>query len=102
MAGYIRELYKLIARSPGWRKVRSERIKLDRGQCRVCTKRKRLQVHHVRPFRLRPELELDINNTITLCGRCHILIGHLDNWKSFNSNLAADVQAIFNRIKFRP
>ncbi len=101
MSGYCRELYKIVSRSSGWAKVRKERIGRD-GGCRCCGKKKLLQVHHIRPFHIRPELELDIDNTITLCGRCHLLIGHLDNWKSYNNHLAHDVKIISGRIKGRP
>jgi hypothetical protein len=50
-----------------------------------------LQVHHIKPFHLHPNLELDPRNLITLCelpGRDHhLLIGHLDEWESYNVNV---------------
>ncbi|HAS17425.1 MAG TPA: hypothetical protein DCR39_05940 [Nitrospiraceae bacterium] len=98
MAGYIRELYKLVSRSSGWTSVRSARIKLDRGQCRACGRKVNLQVHHIKSFHMFPAMELDIRNTITLCGRCHILIGHLDNWKSCNTEVIHDSHKLRWRI----
>ncbi|GCE16544.1 HNH endonuclease [Dictyobacter kobayashii] len=63
----------------------------------VCGHRgKGLQVHHIKPFHLYPELELDPNNLITLCeirGRTHhLLIGHLDDWESYNIRVRADTK----------
>lgn len=55
-----------------------------------------VQVHHIKPFHLHPNLELDPDNLITLCevkGReHHLLLGHLDNWESYNVNVRADVK----------
>ncbi|MBU0665338.1 MAG: HNH endonuclease [Proteobacteria bacterium] len=101
MAGAWRELTKLATRSPGWKKVREGRIKIDGKRCRACTKKFNLQVHHIQPFHLQPELELDLDNTLTLCGRCHLLIGHLDCWQSANQNVLVDVTTISLRIKER-
>lgn len=101
MAGFWRELTKRATRSPGWGKVRTERIRLDGGRCRACGKKRNLQAHHIQPFHLQPELELDLDNTLTLCGRCHLLIGHLDYWKAYNKKVLADVATIINRIKER-
>lgn len=65
--------------------------------CMACGHRGRgLQVHHIKPFHLHPNLELDPNNLITLCeikGReHHLLLGHLDDWESYNPNVRADVK----------
>jgi len=71
MAGICREIIKAVTRSPGWVKIRKQRLELDGGKCRACGKKSiGLQVHHIEPFHLKPELELDIENTITHCGRC--------------------------------
>lgn len=102
MAGFWREVGKRISRSPGWGKVRARRIEIDGGRCRACGRMVNLQVHHVRPFNVAPALELDIRNTITLCGRCHIMLGHLDNWKSHNAQVVHDAHSTFSRIKGRP
>lgn len=101
MAGFWREQSKQVTRSSGWDKVRAERIKIDGKCCRACTKKRNLQVHHIQPVHLVPSLELDIYNTVTLCGRCHLLIGHLDCWRSFNAAVLADVSTIIDRIKER-
>lgn len=44
----------------------------DNYTCQFCLKRGgKLQADHIRPFRLFPELRLDINNGRTLCITCH-------------------------------
>ncbi|HET8843661.1 MAG TPA: HNH endonuclease signature motif containing protein [Ktedonobacteraceae bacterium] len=82
-------------RSPEWDRVAHEHLAHEPG-CRVCGHTGQgLQVHHIKPFHLFPELELDPNNLITLCelkGRDHhLLIGHLDDWESYNLAVRKDV-----------
>jgi 5-methylcytosine-specific restriction endonuclease McrA len=84
------------SRSPEWESVARAHLQIEPA-CMACGyKGKGLQVHHIKPFHLFPELELDPNNLITLCeikGRDHhLLIGHLDNWESYNLNVRTDVK----------
>lgn len=84
------------ARSPQWPRVEKEHL-LHEPACAACGHRgKGLQVHHVKPFHLHPNLELDPSNLITLCeikGRDHhLLLGHLDEWESYNVNVRDDVR----------
>lgn len=92
-------------RSPKWDEVRKSHLK-ESPTCKVCDTKGNvlnpLNVHHVRPFHLHPELELDDSNLITLCRRCHFLIGHLDNWSSWNVNVREDAEHIRNEIDLRP
>lgn len=82
-------------RSPEWPRVEKAHLQREPA-CVVCGTRQALQVHHIKPFHLHPQLELDPNNLITLCelkGRDHhLLIGHLDDWHSFNVNVRADAK----------
>ena len=83
-------------RSSEWPRVEKEHLQREPG-CRVCGYEGRgVQVHHIKPFHLHPNLELDPNNLITLCeikGRDHhLLIGHLDDWESYNPNVRDDVK----------
>jgi hypothetical protein len=61
----------------------------------------KVQVHHIKPFHLHPQLELDPNNLITLCeakGRDHhLLLGHLDEWESYNVNIRSDVKHYYGK-----
>lgn len=84
------------ARSPEWPRVAQEHLSHEPA-CVVCGHRgKGLQVHHIKPFHLYPELELDPKNLITLCeirGRTHhLLIGHLDDWESYNKRVREDTK----------
>ncbi len=82
-------------RSPEWPAVAHEHLRHQPG-CAACGYTGHgLQVHHIKPFHLHPNLELDPTNLITLCeikGRDHhLLIGHLDDWESYNPNVRTDV-----------
>lgn len=69
----IREKLKSVKRSPKWDNVRDQFLAAN-PFCEACGHRSGLQVHHVKPFKTNPELELDSNNLITLCmgpEECH-------------------------------
>lgn len=88
----FREKKKETQRSPRWRTVRDEHLKLN-PMCFACGTQKSLQVHHVKPFHLHPELELDPRNLITLCmdtNECHLELGHGDSWKYYNQHVVED------------
>jgi hypothetical protein len=84
-----------VQRSPKWETVRKNHLK-DHPKCEVCEGTKQVNVHHIQPFHLHPELELEPTNLITLCEclsygiNCHLLIGHLGNYKNVNPNSAED------------
>jgi hypothetical protein len=62
-----------------------------------------LEVHHIEPFHLNPEKELDTNNLITLCKKhCHLAIGHLMDYKSWNPDVVDDAGVYLNKVKNRP
>ena len=44
----------------------------DGWRCRDCGRPGRLEVHHVRPIRERPDLATDPDNCLTLCAGCHL------------------------------
>jgi 5-methylcytosine-specific restriction protein A len=77
-------------RSPHWEKTAKEHLK-EQPVCQYCGGSLMRQVHHKEPYHLRPDLELDKKNLITLCmcplRRCHLKYGHLGNWKSFNPKI---------------
>lgn len=80
-------------RSPHWPAVR--RVWLHaHPTCAACGGTLDVQVHHVRPFHLFPELELDPANFVTLCERVgtdhHLHYGHHGDWHDFNPNVRAD------------
>ncbi len=83
----------LKLRSPRWDEVRKIHLRKF-PTCAACGCVTNLQVHHIKPFHLYPELELDEMNLITLCEtktfKCHFKIGHLSNWKKENPNVVMD------------
>lgn len=92
-------------RSDKWPEVREAHLKIQ-PYCKCCGGKNKLQVHHLKPFHLHPELELNPKNLITLCEdsvhNCHILFGHLRNFKSFNVNCPKDVKIWSDKVKNRP
>lgn len=87
-------------RSSRWESVRVAFIKAN-PTCAACG-HKATQVHHIQPFHLHPELELDPANLISLCDRDHLLFGHLGNFESYNVNVRADCAWMLAKIKARP
>jgi 5-methylcytosine-specific restriction endonuclease McrA len=88
-------------RSPEWSSVQKEH-RLREPACVACGYKGRwLQVHHIKPFHLYPQLELDPNNLITLCERPrrnhHLLLGHLGAWKSYNEHVREDAKHFYRK-----
>ena len=82
----VREHQKARRRSPKWVEVRREHVQKF-PFCAACGDRERLQVHHVEPYHLRPDLELDRSNLLTLCmgpSECHLRLGHGDDFDAYN------------------
>lgn len=84
------------ARSPKWPEFRKNFLKGK--SCAVCGGVDMLELHHIKPFHLHPELELDPNNVLPLCESqkngvtCHLFIGHLGNYKSINPDVIEDAR----------
>lgn len=105
-----------IARSPHWHIV-ERAVLVAHPHCAACapaplpvdpTVRLGVQVHHIFPFHYaialgRPDLELDPRNLITLCEDeeerpaedHHLLLGHLDDFKSSNLSVVLDATQTF-------
>jgi 5-methylcytosine-specific restriction enzyme A len=109
MIGKIRELLtkgkvpKGSKRSSHWPKLRKEHLE-KYPTCALCGGTKKLEVHHIKPFHLHPELELDPNNFITLCEstkhgvNCHLFFGHLGNFKQVNEDVPQGAQEYLGRM----
>ena len=54
------------------------------GRCEACESTEKLEVHHVIPFDIDPDRELSPSNLITLCKYCHLVLGHLRDYKIYN------------------
>jgi hypothetical protein len=94
-------------RSSRWPTVRKAHLAAN-PNCAACGGSDKLEVHHVAPFHLHPELELDPNNLVTLCEslrngvNCHLLFGHLGNFRSLNTTVGADSAAWLVKLQTRP
>lgn len=95
------------ARSPHWSTVRKQHLEKF-PTCAVCGGTEKLNVHHKKPFHLHPELELSMDNLITLCENgknginCHLAFGHLGSFRSFNENVTEDSGEWNKKLKERP
>jgi len=101
---FAKPVFASKPRSSQWKKTRASHLELN-GMCLACGGRVSLEVHHLMPYHLVPELELDPNNLITLCesaSHCHWTFGHLLNWRSYNPNAKADAIAFFQKVLNRP
>jgi hypothetical protein len=93
-------------RNSKWPKVRENHLKSN-PKCAVCGGNKKLEVHHIEPFHINPDKELDLTNLITLCEykangiNCHLAIGHLGNYKSLNPKVKEDAFIWNKKIKSR-
>ena len=90
------------ARSGRWRTVRA-RFLAQNPECAACGGTKGVEAHHVEPFHVRPDLELEESNLLPLCESgpggfsCHLTVGHLGNWKRTNPNVRQNA-AYFRRM----
>ena len=91
-----------VERSPRWASVRKKHLKLHPA-CEACGSTERVQVHHIKPFHLFPQFELEPTNLITLCEKVitdddntndnhHLKLGHGGNFHKNNKNSLKDVQ----------
>lgn len=81
-------------RSSMWSNLRRDFLE-QHPECQICGNSQNLQVHHFFDVSTYPELELKWNNLVTLCTKskyhknlnCHLVYGHLGNWKRTNYHL---------------
>ncbi|MEI7509758.1 MAG: HNH endonuclease signature motif containing protein [Flavobacterium sp.] len=88
-------------RSTQWKKIRDKLVK-EQPFCSACGSGKKLQVHHIEPFHVNPDKELDTSNMIVLCVNCHFVFGHLMDYSSWNIDVAADSTVYLDKVKKRP
>lgn len=93
---------RYAVRSPRWQTVRKQHLK-EHNACIACGRTKKLEVHHIKPVHLYPDLELDPSNLVTLCADpCHIVFGHFMNFKSWNTDVVSDCQVYYDNVINRP
>ena len=90
-----------VPRSPHWPAVRAAHLK-EHPTCAACGTTANLEVHHLKPFHLFPELELDPANLMTLCEsqshNDHLLFGHCLSWSTFNPHAVDDSARYLDRF----
>lgn len=91
-----------VPRSPRWDAVRDAHVAAN-PRCRCCGRQENLQVHHVRPYHLFPDLELDPDNLVTLCVggpiNCHYLAGHGGaGWHRFVESVDGSIEQVRDLI----
>ena len=92
---------KAQGRSPKWPAAREAFLKAN-PKCACCGKPARV-AHHIVPFHVEPERELDPANLLAFCGkRCHFAFGHLFNWSSWNPQTLYDCAWMRTKIETRP
>ena len=85
------------SRSSKWPSVRRNFVRAN-PYCAACGTVKELEVHHVVPFHIEPERELDATNLMSLCQDCHLYIGHLKDWTRHNPNAREDAALMLSRF----
>lgn len=92
------------SRSPQWPALRDRWIA---GRCcAVCGANKFVEAHHIIPFEIAPEKELDEANLVPLCSDdhgcdCHLLFGHLGSFLCYNPDILKDIGYMQLRINQR-
>lgn len=82
-----------------WRKAV---LKRDNNKCRMCGSKKKLEVHHIRPYGTHPELRLAASNGITLCREHHqSLSGREDEFIEKLESLQGNMNPLLARIRGR-
>jgi hypothetical protein len=91
-----------VVRSSRWASVRKEYLQRW-NWCAACGRKNFLEVHHIIPVSQDKAQELVVDNLITLCRpTCHLLIGHLNDWSSWNPEVKSDSDHLLRRIRSRP
>jgi hypothetical protein len=96
---YIFSLYS--SRSSNWKIIRKKHLE-ENPFCSGCKKIDKLEVHHIEPYHVNPNRELDSSNLITLCKNCHFTIGHLMDWNSWNIDVINDSKVYLDKVIKRP
>jgi hypothetical protein len=72
------------------------------GNCAWCHTTENLNVHHITPQSVAPELANVPANWIVLCRRCHFSLGHRCNWQWYNPEVEAICGRYTNRLPCVP
>lgn len=102
MLWFSNKKVRYAIRSPKWSSIRKKHIK-ENPKCAVCGKDTKIEVHHIEPVHINPDRELDPSNLITLCDSpCHLIFGHLMDYRSWNKDVVEDSKNYNLKIKNKP
>ena len=90
-----------LRRSGKWPAVRAAHLKRE-PCCQLCGTTDNVEVHHIQPVHLFPELELGESNMLSLCRPHHFLFGHYLLWSSYNPQCREDCADWRLKIRHRP
>jgi len=94
--------YRGLKRNPSWEHDSRLWLK-DHNECAATGWTYKLQIHHVLPFHLFPQLEMDESNWIVLTENplfeAHFEIGHNKNWREYNIHVRIDAMMELKRRK---
>jgi 5-methylcytosine-specific restriction endonuclease McrA len=94
-----RIIWMLEGRSGSWPKFRKAFLKKN-FCCEACCTDKKLEVHHIVPFKVNKALELEENNCITLCKSCHLVLAHFKDYQLYNPLIVKTAREfLFERVK---
>ena len=95
--GYADPIFGGTPRSSQWKKVRNDFLARF-PDCEACGVEAEI-VHHILPYHLKPELELDESNFITLCDECHLVLAHLKSFKRFDPDIKEVARLFRKKVK---
>lgn len=101
MFDFLRKKVRYAYRSPKWRTIRKQHLEIQ-PECQACGRDSNLEVHHIVPVHVADDLELDMGNLITLCEKCHLIFGHLYDYKSWNEYVVSDTEKFRKKVDRRP
>ena len=88
-------------RSSRWATVRKHYLENHPG-CAATGSLDDVEVHHKVPVHVDASKELDEDNLISLRRDVHLLLGHLDDWSSYNKEVAVDAAEYMKKKDRRP
>lgn len=101
MSLFREHIVKRLTRGKDWPKFRDGIVKMI-GSCECCGSKKSLEVHHCIPWHLDKSKECDQDNVIVLCDTCHLTVGHLHSYDSFNVTVKQDAKYMLDKVRTRP
>lgn len=88
-------------RSPRWPALR-RRWLASNPACLACGAKDGVEVHHIFPVHVAPNLELDELNLATFCRPHHLYLAHLGDWDSWNPTCLSDARRWLAKVRNRP